>query len=147
MLVTAYIILASCTSGKSEEDIARSEVKQFAEAYFNYDLKAASEYCTPESRRWIEYTAANIGDEDVEILRSKQGKAGAIVENIVIDSNDSTGTALVRVNNYLRLGTIGETGTVIDNTSLYIYIVKRNGRWMADLRKAFPQRNGTPGRD
>lgn len=147
MLVMAYVILVSCGNSKSEEDIAKNEVEQFAEAYFNYDLKTALEHCTTESRRWIEYTASNISNEDIDILRTKQDKAETSIEEIAIDDNDSTGTALVNVRNYLCLDTIGKAGAIAGNTSVDLYIVKRKGRWMVDIRKAFPLRSGKRGRD
>lgn len=146
--VTAYIIVifAACGNGRSEEDNARNEVERFAKTFFNYDLKTAQEYCTLESRRWIEYIATNIGEDDIEVLRSKEDKAEVTVKSIILD-NDSAGTATIAISNYLRLDTIGKAGTISDLTSVRMQIVKRNGRWMVDIRKAFPLQNGTRDHD
>lgn len=146
-LFLAYIVLSSCANGKSEDDIAGESVEQFAEAYFNYDLNTALKHCTPESKPWIEYTATAIGDGDIEILRAKQDKAETSTEDIIFDGNDSTGTTTVAVRNYLCLDTIGKPGRIVERASLKMRIVKRDGRWLVDLRTAFPLQNGTLSRD
>lgn len=144
ILVISFIILISCNGATSEEKRIKNVVKQFSEAYFNYDLTTAVEHCTPESMKWIEYTASNVNEPDVERLRSKKDKADTNVTNITINENDSTAIVSVNVKNYLRLDSINSAGSIAADTDFRFHVVKRRGAWKVDLRKAFLQQNGKP---
>jgi hypothetical protein len=124
---------------KGDSDKVKEEIAAFANAYFNYDLKTAARHCTPESKIWFRYLASNIHQADVEVLKKAPEGASIEIKDINYDDNDTTGTAIVAVNNYLRLDTIGKAGRMIDNATFRIPIIYREGRWtvkMANLLRS-----------
>jgi|SRR5574344_189205 hypothetical protein len=113
------------TSDKQLND----EVNAFATSYFNYDFHGALSHCTPESRKWIVYAASNIHDADIDVLRNAKEGASVEIKDYVFDDNDSTGYALVTVNNYMRMDTIGKACQLISKSDFRLPIVMRNNKW------------------
>jgi len=113
----------------SQSDKVDNEVNAFAEAYFNYDFKTAASHCTPESEKWLKYVASNINQSDVDMLRNASEGASIEINNYNYDDNDTTGVAIITVNNFMRLDTIGKAGHIIDKAIFRIPIVLREGKW------------------
>lgn len=144
IIIASAIVAASCGDmpfGASQE--TKQEVTDFANAYFNYDFKTALEHCTPESRKWIEFSASNVHETDLDQIRRLDEGTKVEVAGFDFDSNDSTGTATVVVTNYLHLG-IGEPSEIVDKAKFRLPIVKRGEKWTVKM-EGLP-RSGTRGR-
>ncbi len=131
MLLTAIYSCGKHINGGNSQ--ANKEVTDFATAYFNYNFNEALKYCTPESEKWIVYTASNIHDADIEVLRNAKQGASVEIKNFVFDDNDSTGYALITVHNYMRLDTIGKAGHEIVQADYHIPIVLRDSKWTVKM--------------
>lgn len=143
IILASATMLASCgdMSSKASEEV-KQEVNDFANAYFNYDLKTALEHCTPESKKWIEFFASNVHETDLDQIRRLDEGTKVEVTGYDFDDNDSTGTATVVVTNYLQLG-IGEPSEIVDKAIFKLPLVLRNGKWTIKM-EGLP-RNGKRG--
>ncbi len=139
-------ILAACTlclscSGNPDEEQVKDCVASFSEAYFNYDLKKALECSTPESRKWISYTASIITDSDISLLRSKD-MASVTVGDIELGAGDTTATATVTVCNWLRPDSVETHGSITGEEVFELRAVSRNKVWKVDFRTEDLLRSG-----
>ncbi len=116
-----------------QSDIVDNEVNAFAEAYFNYDFKTAANHCTPESEKWLRYAASNIHQADVDMLRNAPEGASIEINDYEYDDNDTTGVAIITVNDFMRLDTIGKAGHMIDKAVFRIPIILRDGKWTVKM--------------
>ena len=105
----------------------------WAEAYFNFDYKEALEYMTPESEKWIRFTATNITQQDIDFIK-EQGKTPRIeILNRHILADDTTCTASIRVSDFVQLGFVGKDNKVVDQAEYQITLVKHNGEWLVRM--------------
>lgn len=135
LTIPTIIMLFTACNGPStgDEDTVKQDIISFAQAYFNYDFKHALKYCTPESDKWIKYAASNIHEADLELLREQDEGADVDLDDLEFSDNDSTGIAVVTVENYMRLDTIGNAGRMIDRATFRIPIVLRDTRWLIKM--------------
>lgn len=126
------VLLTGCMGGINDDGDAESVAESFAKDYFNYNLKEAQLFCTPESERWIRFAASNIYEADVERLRGMD--SGADVELIGVDyTSDTTAVAVLRVDGALVRDTIGSAGHVVDKSEYRLTLVKRGERWLVRM--------------
>lgn len=135
-----FSLITACFNLKNDENIENS-VMGFCNAYFNYDFVTALKYCTPESRKWIEYTASSIDSCDIQALQAGKEKASFDIADISFE-NDSAATVLVIVDNYMSPDVIGHPVHATEKMSFRLNLIERNGQWMVDVRTAFQQQNG-----
>lgn len=132
--VAALLTLTACgKQGETQEEIEAC-VGDFAEKYCNYELHEALKLCTPESRKWIAYTASNITDDDLAILRAQDEGAVADVTDIEQSDSDSSAMATVVVSNFMFADSIGKPGRMVDEGTFLLPVVRRNGRWLVNLQ-------------
>src|SRR5574344_1506204 len=129
LLLMASLFAGCGNSPKGGEDSVETDVKAFADAYFNYEFPKAAKYCTPESERWLRYASSNVHQADVEVLRNAEEGASIKVDDIIYNDDDSTGYACITVNNYLRIDTIGKAGRMIDEGKFKLPMILRNNKW------------------
>ena len=131
-------VIVSCdldsTLGSSQTDKC---ALQWAEAYFNYDFMRAAKLTTPESHKWLRFTASNITEEDLEVVR--QQEQPATVRLLTVDDvNDSIWQALVEVSNLVMLDSIGHPATAYEEPKEFrVNVVCRN-------RRMFVKMDGVP---
>ena len=51
---------SSCKHELSEEEQLRTDADSFAVNYYNWHFEKALRYCTPESEKWLRFTASNV---------------------------------------------------------------------------------------
>lgn len=130
---TVILLFVACKNTPEIEDEIRNDIGKFADSYFNYDLHKTLEYCTPESRKWIQYAASNIKERDLVVLRSQEKGAKTEIKDIEISDDDSTAVVKIQVSNFMQTDTIDSPGRMTDNTFYRIKAVKRNGRWLVRM--------------
>ena len=124
------IVPTACSDKQSaEEKYLIENAESFAEAYFNYDLNKALDYCTPESRKYLSLLASNIREDDLEILRSQDGNATVEFEDIEYSDNDSIAFVRFSVKDYMDITDIEKKGHIVKDGIFQIQTVLRNGRW------------------
>ena len=139
-----YMALTICCTACGHSDLGKSQAevaaKEFAEAYFNYDFGKAAQYATDNSRKWIEFKASNIGEDDIAILREQEN--GATVEITDADQyNENNATVSLRISNFLETDTLGGKGHVVDEASINLHLqLTTEGKWK--VRMEGPLRSG-----
>ena len=68
LLAGMSLVAVACGDG-DERDKAEAAAKAFAEAYFNYDIAKAAQFCTDDSQRWLRFAAEEhrCGDAPAEV--------------------------------------------------------------------------------
>lgn len=144
----AALVALGAMSCESRQSACNKEIEKcvegFSDAYFNYDLAKALEFCTPESRKWIEFLASNIGEADLEVLNAQEKRAQAEVKDIIYNIGDTAGTAIVEVGDYLQMDTIGHTMRLVDESTFTLDFVYKDSK--CRIRMAGLLRNGTSDR-
>ena len=133
-MLLLLVVIVSCdldgTQGSSQTDKC---ALQWAEAYFNYDLKRAAKLSTPESQKWLRFTASNITEEDLDVVR-QQDQPATVTLAAVDDVNDSTWLAVVEVDHLVMPDSIGRPATVFDSPQLFrLNVVRRNNRMFVKM--------------
>lgn len=132
--ISCLFFLLSCRDINHEEkDRIERCITGFSEAYFNYDLNKACDYSTDGSRKWLEYVASNIDDNDLAIINAQDTYADVSIVDIEYDSSDSIGMAIVEVDNFYALDTIGNRGHIVSNAKFNISFVKENGGYKVKM--------------
>jgi hypothetical protein len=128
LCLLATVLLTGCTVGEND---AERVAHQWGEAYFNYQFKQALDFSTPESERWLRFAASNITQADLDALQ-KNGQAVVSLDGYYAGS-DTTGTAYLNVSNWLCPDSIGHAGSLQEQATFQVSLVKRDGRWMVRM--------------
>lgn len=127
-------LAASCDGlTRNETEEVTGTVMGFSEAYFNFDLNTAADYCTPESRKWICFLASNVQEADLEIIRTQEQNATVKVKDISYSPDDSTGTALIEAKDFLMLDTIGKSGHMKDEARFKLGFILHDGKCLIKM--------------
>ncbi len=131
----AFAALAASCDGltRNEAEEIEGVVKGFSDAYFNFDLNTAANYCTPESRKWLCFLASNVQEADLEIIRTQEQGARVSVKDINYSPDDSTGTALIEARDFLSLDTIGKPGHIKDKASFKVGFILYDGKCLIKM--------------
>ncbi len=144
LLSFGAIFLLSCNNDEANQQ--RELATSFATAFFNWEYKECLDKVTPESESAIRFMASNVSKDEVERLRSMS--KGATVKLLPESKqlNDSVFQAIVSVTNAYWPNSIDKQATYHEQAIAEFLLVKKGGRWYADLLKgapkmAFPQQN------
>ena len=133
-LVIACMTLAAILScSYKDENAAEQRAKQFAQNYFNLRFKQASTLCTESSTKWIRYRAANISQEDLDVLNSQNDTAACDIDDISDDG--SYAKATITVKNFLRCDSIGKKGIICKEARFDLTMKKIGDNWRIDLKR------------
>ena len=93
-LTLAFVSTVSCSG--NDEDTAEKRALQFAQNYFNLRYRQAASLCTKGSEKWIEYRAANIRQEDLDVLNAQADSAYCDIDDVSDDDDSATATIVVK---------------------------------------------------
>lgn len=128
-----FVLLSCSDINHEEKDRIERCIIGFSEAYFNYELNKACDYSTADSRKWLEYIASNIDDNDLAVINAQDTYADVSIVDIEYNSSDSTGMTTVEVNNFYALDTIGNHGHIVSNAKFNINFIKENGGYKVKM--------------
>lgn len=120
----------SCS--RNDEDTAEKRALRFAQNYFNLRYRQAATLCTEGSAKWIEYRAANIRQEDLDVLNAQADSASCDIDDITDDADSATATIIVK--NFLRCDSIGKKGTMCKEAKYKVGMRRVDEKWMVDLK-------------
>ena len=120
----------SCS--RNDEDTAEKRALRFAQNYFNLRYRQAATLCTEGSAKWIEYRAANIRQEDLDVLNAQADSASCDIDDITDDAESATATIIVK--NFLRCDSIGKKGTMCKEAKYKVEMRRVDEKWMVDLK-------------
>lgn len=129
-LTVALSSTLSCS--RNDEDTAEKRALRFAQNYFNLRYRQAATLCTEGSAKWIEYRAANIRQEDLDVLNAQADSASCDIDDITDDADSATATIIVR--NFLRCDSIGKKGTMCKEAKYKVGMRRVDEKWMVDLK-------------
>ena len=124
-LTLAFVSTVSC-SGTEKRAL------QFAQNYFNLRYRQAASLCTKGSEKWIEYRAANIRQEDLDVLNAQADSAYCDIDDVSDDDDSATATIVVK--NFLRCDSIGKKGYMCNEATYKVEMRKVDEKWMIDLK-------------
>lgn len=138
ILFAAFVFgsMPSCSlSEQPDKEKQRIEkcVTGFTEAYFNFGLNEAAEYCTPESRKYLSFLASNIREEDLEELNKQEVTTSFEIEDVSLGANDSVAYAIITVENYMDVEKIEEVGRMVDKGKFRLKTVRRDSKWYVKM--------------
>ncbi len=134
LTIVCLLIFYSCTEHYESEDEEKiiSTTDSFATHFFNYNLKEAMPFCTPESEKWIRYKASNIFQEDIDVLRNQDEGATHKTDDITY-VNDTSAIVKCHVYNVMKTDTIGKPGRISEHEIYNINLVKRDDKWLVKM--------------
>ncbi len=132
------LLSAAChdKSSKQEQVIAEKAVS-FARSFYNLDRETAIGTCTPEYRKFIDYTFSNITEEDLAII-NQAPPTEVLIKNISWE-NDSCAYVTCCVSNAFTADSIACPIRIVPKTERTYLLVCRSGEWL--VRTEAPQQN------
>lgn len=141
------VLCSACHHSVGSEEQLKEDVDSFATYYYNWHFEKALKYCTPESEKWLRYASSNVQEEDVALLKAKEGDATIELQDITFASdNDTIATVSLVVYDVLTMKEIGRPAQIIDQATYTLPLVFRNGKWlvrMEDLPRSERQNHGS----
>lgn len=139
IVIVAMLMYSCCDQSRDAKEAIRKDIIGFSNAYFNFKLEEAACFCTESSKKWISFYASNIHQTDIEVIRSQKNSAQIHIDDIIFNAEDSTGTAVVRVDNFISLDTLGKPGQIVEQSTFRINFILHNGTCL--VRMEAPLRN------
>lgn len=123
------LFLASCGQGHAgKESQLKAYTDSFATHYFNWQFQKAIPFSTPESGIWLRYAASNVHQGDIDRLRAKEEGASCYLDQVKF-TGDSSAEVHLTVRNYLRMDSIGKTGSLVPKSHYRLFLVFQNQAW------------------
>jgi len=137
LFAAALLLLGSCDNHPGSERQLKEVTDSFATAYYNWDFPTAAKYATPDSRKWLQYAAAQVHKEDIEALKTMEMATFELGD--IVYHKDSTAEIKVTVNNYLGMDTIGSLSHIVEKGIFTLSLKYSNEEWkirMANLPRS-----------
>jgi hypothetical protein len=127
LLVLAMLIACGESRDGSEKQLYEV-VDSFSTGYFNYDLMKAERFSTDDSRKWLQFIASNILQDDVDLLRQQDLPATVTIDELNY-TGDSTAVVGITAHDFLRLDSIGKSGVITSEATFRLNAQIINGKW------------------
>lgn len=123
-----------CQSHEGDEEQLKEYADSFATLYFNWHFEQAAHYATPSSEPWLRFASSNVGQADVDSLRSKEADAMVTLDDITY-ADDTTATITLHVTDFLEMDTIGKAPLHKDKATFQLPMQIHEGKWKVALSK------------
>ena len=125
--ILSSLLLLGCASNEKEKVTACAI--EFAHDFFNLHFDKAVQNCTSESRKWIEFYASNLTEEDMEVIRNFP-EAPYVMTADCLQINDSTATVRCIICNTPATDSLEQRkGHIIPERNILIPMWKNGSRW------------------
>lgn len=121
LILLATITLSTCK--EEEEEIVQKIAKDFTEAYFNMNMKKASEYCTENLHAIMNFRYSNLSKEDIEFKR-RSGKAEARVLKCYKKQYDDVTRVSIEIRNFVHIDYLNDSLKIIPCDTIEIVLAK-----------------------
>ena len=143
-LLLLPLLFSGCQLADKESMQVRQAAEDWAEAYFHFDYQQAAQHTTAEGLRWLQFAASNINEADLDVINQYIDDISISVSDVYV-GNDTMAVAAVHVNHWFSPDSIGYAGSMKDDGSFDVELVKRNGEWK--VRMACLPQSGMQSRD
>lgn len=137
LLHIIYPIVISCffigCTYKTDRVQFDEGVDSFAYYYFNSQYPKAIPFCTPESKKWLQYASSQMTQADIDVLKELPEGASYEIGINSYNENDTATSVEIIASNYLLMDTIGGAGRMVDEKSYIFQLRKRNGKWLVHI--------------
>ena len=124
----ATLLLTACGSETKEEREVMTVARDFAEAYFNYDFDKASKLLTDDSRKWLNFEASNLTEDDMVTLRNDGQGAEVDVDNPIISGDGAT--VGIKVSHFHVTDSLAGGGHLEEEATFAVGLQRQaDGRW------------------
>lgn len=131
VFVTAILATIGCVESAEEEQAAKTAT-EFADHFFNYELKEAALLATDESQKWISFFASNVDEATIDLIRNQQEGATVNVDDVTINTS-TMATATITVNNFVWSNGIENSPVVVKEARFTLYLRKENEKWFVRM--------------
>ena len=128
LLFATAILMTGCVGGMSDDQEAKNNAQEWADAYFNCDYKDAQAYVTTESQKWLQFAASNTTEQDLKLLQ-EAGGAHVTIGEAFDEANDTMRLVTLTVSNYLKPVALGEPPVLEKDGTIKVLVLKRDGEW------------------
>lgn len=116
------VVFAMSACGDSEEDKVCDVAREFADAYYNLNIRKAQAYCTRELVPIMNFRHHNLTDRDIAYRKSK-GRAKVRIVNCEITDN-SLAYVNVEISNLMLVNYMTEELSIVPCDTVELTIVK-----------------------
>jgi len=130
LIMFSLSMMVACSNEKAESvKSVEQKALAFAEAYYSYDLRTASQLATPEASRQFMFIASNITQEDINALNSQaEGPAIEVVDCQPV--SDTLWRARLTVSHYMEMDSIDGPMRLRDEGEAELTLVLRDRKWL-----------------
>ena len=108
-------------------------VDSFAVYFFNWRLDKAAQFCTPDSKKWLQFAASQVQAEDLEQMKNLPNNFAYSYEITQGDTKGVAAEVALNVENFFVLDSIGKPGRLKDSATFPLRLVKQDGTWKVKL--------------
>ena len=108
-------------------------VDSFAVYFFNWRLDKAAQFCTPDSKKWLQFAASQVQPEDLEQMKNLPNNFAYSYETTQGDTKGVAAEVALNVENFFVLDSIGKPGRLKDSATFPLQLVKQDGTWKVKL--------------
>ena len=131
VFVTAMLAMIGCAESAEEEQAAKTAT-EFADHFFNYELKEAASLATDDSQKWISFFASNVDEATINLIRNQQEGATVNVDDVTINTS-TMATATITVNNFVWSNGMENSPVVVKEARFTLYLRKENETWLVRM--------------
>ena len=131
VFVTAILATIGCVESAEEEQAAKTAT-EFADHFFNYELKEAASLATDDSQKWISFFASNVEEATINLIRNQQEGATVNLDDVTINTS-TMATATITVNNFVWSNGIENSPIVVKEARYTLYLRKENEKWLVRM--------------
>lgn len=121
LALAIMLLTGACQPSEKEKVLKISQ--DFAELYYNLNIRRAKFYCTEELHTIMNFRHFNIKDKDRK-LQQQIGKATVEILNCDMDEDHGIAYVEIAVNNFLRVNYLTDSLSVIPRDTIELVLTK-----------------------
>ena len=123
-------LLSSCNDARTKADKRLVErTDSFATSFFNWRYVEAVDFCTENARKQLVFLASNVGEGEVEMLRTME-KSASVETGMPQFVRADSAIVDVAVSHFLKPDSIGREAKLVDFEVYRISLRAESGKWL-----------------
>lgn len=119
--LATLLLITSCQM--TEEEKVREISQNFADLYYNLNIRKAKHYCSSEIHTIMDFRHTNIKEKD-GTLQQQAGKATAQILNCDLDIENETAYVKMAISNFLRINYLNDSLSIIPCDTIELVLTK-----------------------
>ncbi len=130
LAILSSLALTACET--KDDELVETTSKTFANEFFNLRYGNAATLCTQESRKWLEYSASNVSQDDLDLVNNYPDTATCEVMDISM-TDVSEATVKLKVHNFLDNDSLENKSRICSTAVFSFNLHKENDNWKVVL--------------